>query len=471
MKEEILGILAEKVGAAVGIGYYAKIEEWLSWWRGTHRSFHCYWENGVGGYPIRRELYRMNMAKKICEDWASILMNDRTYMTAGDELTQRWLDEHLDASFFRGVNRLVEKAFATGTGACLVRLNRAELDEKKRLLPVSPRSVGEFGGGKAQISFDFVDASHIIPISVRGGEIVEAAFVSEVRVRGEELIYLEIHTLEEDGYRIRNEMYRVNEGGLERVEERGGIASDIRTGSRVPFFAILTPNLINHIDEGSGMGISVFADAIDCLKGVDLAFNNFCRDIRLGGKKVFINQSLVCRDGDGNVFTPDDVAQQLFVTIGDTDLADNPMITEHNPELRSEENAEAVQSQLDYLSFRCGLGTQHYQFRSLRGVAKMTATQYMGERQDMRQNAAKHGLNLIAFLRGIADCVIWLGKEIYGIPFGGDGVDIRFDDSYFTDSESDRSRDLREVELGVMTVEEFRRKWYGEAYCAGDSAV
>lgn len=454
MKEEILNILAERVGTAVGIGYYAGIDEWLAWWRGTNRSFHYYWENGVGGYPIRRELYRMNMAKKVCEDWAAILMNERTTVTAGHELTQQWLDMHLNDTFFRGVNRLVEKAFASGTGACLIRLNHAELDENGRICPAAYGSVPE-------ISFDFVDASHIIPITVKGGEIVEAAFVSEVRVRGEELIYLEIHTLEADGYRIRNELYRMNQGSLDAVNGGGDMAADIRTGSRIPFFSILTPNIINHIDDGCGMGVSVFADAIDCLKGVDLAFNNFCRDIKLGGKKVFINQSLICRDGDGNVYTPDDVAQQLFVTIGDTDLAENPMITEHNPDLRSEENAEAVQSQLNYLAFRCGLGIQHYHFRSFQGAAKLTATQYMGEKQDMRQNAAKHCQNLNVFLRRIAECVIRLGCEVYGLNLDGSGLSVCFDDSYFTDRESDRSRDLHEVELGVMTVAEFREKWYG----------
>ena len=59
---------------------------------------------------------------------------------------------------------------------------------------------------------------------------------------------------------------------------------------------------------------------------------------------MFINQSLVNRDEYGNVFTPDDVAQQLFVTLGDSDISDHVMITEHNPELRTAENAEAVQS-------------------------------------------------------------------------------------------------------------------------------
>ncbi|MBE6598946.1 MAG: hypothetical protein E7638_05840 [Ruminococcaceae bacterium] len=455
MKEEILNYLTERVGTAIAPGYYAEIDRWLSWWRGINRSFHCYFENGVGGYPIRRELYRMNMAKKICEDWAAVLMNEETKLTSEHEPTRQWLGENMNGSFFRSVNRLVEKTFASGTGACLIRLDGAELDANGYLCSASGRYA-------PRITYDFVDASHIIPITVRGGEITEAAFVSEVRDRGEELIYLEIHTLERDGYRIRNEMFRVVGSELERVENGCGVARDIRTGSPVPFFSILTPNLINHIDEGCGMGISVFADAIDCLKGVDLAFNNFCRDIRLGGKKVFINQSLICRDEEGNVYTPDDVAQQLFVTIGDTDLAEHPMITEHNPELRSEDNADAVQCQLDYLSFRCGLGTHHYQFRPFRGEAKITATQYMGERQDLRRNAEKHSLNLRTFLHKIAECTVWIGRELCGLPLLSDSAEIRFDDSYFTDSDSERSRDLSEVELGVMTVDEFRMKWYGK---------
>lgn len=232
--------------------------------------------------------------------------------------------------------------------------------------------------------------------------------------------------------------------------------------SRIPLFSILTPNIQNNIDPTVGLGVSVFADATDCLKGVDLAFNNFCRDIKLGGKKVFINQSLVNRDEFGNVFTPDDVAQQLFVTIGDSDLADHPMITEHNPELRTAENAEAVQCQLNYLSFRCGLGTHHYTFGDLGGRVRLTATQYMGERQDMRQNASKHQKNVASFLRGVVEALLWCGAEVCGLPIDtGAAVNVMFDDSYWNDSDSQRARDLSELEAGVITVDEYRGKWIG----------
>ena len=36
---------------------------------------------------------------------------------------------------------------------------------------------------------------------------------------------------------------------------------------------------------------------------------------------------------------------------------------------------------------------------------------------------------------------------------------MTFDDSYFADSDTERTADLNEVAAGVMTVEEFRSKW------------
>ena len=451
--EEILSIIAERFGeGAANTAYYSKIDEWESWWKGYNRFFHEFTENGAGGRLIRRELYRMNMAKKIAEDWAAILLNDRTAITIDDEAGAEFAQKVLGATdFMAHANRLVEKAFAVGTGAAILRISGG-YDEDGCIL-----------AGDAAFTFEFVDAAHIIPLSVRDGSIIEAAFVSECRWRGEDYIYLEIHCLEEDGYVISNEFYKREDGGLVRSDvPLGNCPAVVHTMSSVPLFSILTPNIQNNIDPTVGLGVSVFADATDCLKGVDLAFNNFCRDIKLGGKKVFINQSLVNRDEYGNVFTPDDVAQQLFVTIGDSDFSEHPMITEHNPELRTAENAEAVQCQLNYLSFRCGLGTHHYTFGDMGGRAKLTATQYMGERQDMRQNASKHQKNVALFLRGVVEALLWYGAEICGLPIDKNAaVKVTFDDSYWNDTESQRARDLAELEAGVISVDEYRGKWIG----------
>lgn len=450
--EEIREILGARYGEdfPLNSAYYGKIAEWESWWRGHERSFHEFYENAACGRIVKRQLYRMNMAKKIAEDWASLLLNDRTVVRVGDEAGEEFVGKVFrETDFMTQANRLVEKAFAVGTGAAILRLDGLAADENGEL------SMTEGGA----LSFEWVDAAHIIPLSVRNGVITEAAFVSEGIFRGEEYVYLEIHELEDDGYVIRNEFYIREKGKMVR-KSIGQAAEEIHTGSRIPLFAILSPNIQNNYDESSGLGVSVFADAIDCLKGVDLAFNNFCRDIKLGGKKVFLNQSLISRDENGNILTPDDVAQQLFVPLGDGDFSENPMIVEHNPELRTSENAEAVQCQLNYLSFRCGLGTHHYNFSGMEGRTRLTATQYMGERQDMRQNAVKHQKKVEAFLRGVIRALLWAGAVLFELPVDMNAeIGVTFDDSYFTDSETRRSRDLAELEAGVRTAEEYREKW------------
>jgi len=475
IQEDLLQRITESYGCAVTPGMYERIRRWEDWWRGEVDGFHTYLESAAFGNPVRRRMYGLRMAKKVCEDWAALLLNDHTDVELENPAAEGWLEKVLaDGDFWRRSNYLVEKAFAMGTGACLLRVDgirreewpaREEESEDASLLrELTPPGVHGWSaaGNPVRIWFDFVDASGIIPISVEGGRITEAAFVSEITLRGKHYRYAEVHIRQNGCYVIQNRYYGMENGELREVHLPDMPAREIRTGCPYPFFAILTPNIQNTAEGAGGLGQSIYGDALDCLRGVDLAFNNFCRDLRLGGKKVFINQSLIRRDDAGNLYTPDDVAQQLFMTVGDTDLADTPLIEEHNPSLRTDENREAVQAQLDYLSFRCGLGTRHYLFSGVQGKAQLTATQYTGERQDMRQNCAKHAQNVTAYLMDVIRPLLWLADRLLGKSFGVGPVRIRYDDSYFIDTETERARDLREVEAGLMMPEDFRRRWYGE---------
>ncbi|MBR5445206.1 MAG: hypothetical protein IKV57_03735, partial [Clostridia bacterium] len=460
-------------------GMYEKIRQWEDWWRGDVDGFHSYLENAAFGHPVRRRMYGLRMAKKVCEDWAALLLNDRTAIRLSDSEGEAWLGRiFADGDFWRRSNYLVEKTFALGTGACLLRIDGIGKEEwngaadgnitpKDGLLRDGlPVPVGVHGwtaaGNPVRIWFDFVDATRIVPISVEGGRITEAAFVSEITLRGKVYEYLEVHIRQKGTYVIHNRYFQRKDGRLVEVSLPDMPDREIRTGCPYPFFAILTPNIQNTAEGSGGLGQSIYGDALDCLRGVDLAFNNFCRDLRLGGKKVFINQSLIRRDDTGNLYTPDDVAQQLFMTVGDTDLSDAPMIEEHNPSLRTDENRDAVQAQLDYLAFRCGLGTRHYLFSGVQGKAQLTATQYTGERQDMRQNCAKHIQNVTAYLQSVIRPLLWLGSAFLGMNCPAGTAQIQHDDSYFIDAESERARDLREVEAGLMDPAMFRRRWYTE---------
>lgn len=455
--------LNKKQGYDLSGDYYKNIEEWKDWWKGFYKPFHEYHEANADGRQLKRKLYTLKMAKKISEDWASILLNEKTIVTINDKQSSNFVNGDdkdnkgvlHENNFWLKANELVEKSFAMGTGAFVLRLVGMKVTN------------GTIQRDKdTKIKIEYLPANNIIPLSVKYGEIIDVAFVSEVLNKGEKFIYIETHMLDE---KEDNKEYVINNAYFKEENERlvtqplpQGILEVIKTGSDIPLFSIIKPNICNNIDEKTSLGISVFANAIDNLMGVDLGYNNFNRDFKLGGKKVFINEDLTKTDANGNVYTPDDVAQQLFVCVSDTLIeGKNTLIHEHNPELRVEENVSGIQAQLDYLSFKCGLGAKYYQFNV--GTGNITATQYTGERQDLIRNVNKHYKTIESALRGIVRAILWVGKDVIGEPVNPDSaVTIGFDDSYITDKEAERLNDLQEIRDGIKQKYEYRIKWYGE---------
>lgn len=456
--KKVIEYLNKQQGYNLNGAYYAHIFNWRQWWQGYYLPFHQFKEQGSDGTIRNRDMYTLKMAKKVCEDWASILLNEKTQIVINDKASSEFIQGKDgtggifgETDFWVKANALVEKAFYSGTGAIVLRLEGMRLQGEAVLRDA-----------QTKIRLEYLPAMNIIPLTVKQGRIIDVAFVSEVLQQGKTFIYLETHQLTEKGYQISNQYFEEQNETLSPAPLPPGIVEQMQTGTDVPLFAIIQPNIVNNIDNNLGLGISVFANAIDNLKGVDLAFNNFCRDLKLGGKKVFLNKSLTQMDEQGQIITPDDVAQQLFLTVGDSDLNMDAqaLIHEFNPDLRTEENKEAIQGQLDYLSFKCGLGTKHYQFNAGNIV---TATQYMGDKQELIQNASKHYIIVERALQDIVKAILWAGSTILGEPVHLDAqVTVNFDDSYVIDKESERQRDQQEIRDGIMQKWEYRVKWYGE---------
>lgn len=450
--------LNKKNGYRLPSGYYANIEVWQSWWRGFYKPFHEFSELN-GERTKTRRLFTLKMGKKICEDWASILLNEKTEIIVEDRASGLFLQGEDGMGgvlgqndFWAQGNALIEKAFALGTGAFVVKLSGMAVDGGA----VRP-------DGNARVRIEYLTALQIIPLTVRGNRVIDAAFVSETTEKGRTHIYLETHELTDAGYRITNEYLSARDGTLTPGPLPPGVAPVVHTGSDIPLFAIVEPNIVNAYENPNGLGMSIFAHAVDNLMGVDLAFNNFCRDFKLGGKKVFYDQSLIRRDAEGNAVAPDDVMQQLFMQVGEGMVDENgrqKAVQEFNPTLRVSENKDGIQAQLDYLSFKCGLGTKHYQFNA---GSIVTATQYMGDKQELVQNASKHYIVLERALKGLVRAILWAGHTVLGQPVDPDAkVTVQFEDSFIIDKESERQRDLQEVREGLMQKWEYRVKWYGE---------
>ena len=80
----------------------------------------------------------------------------------------------------------------------------------------------------------------------------------------------------------------------------------------------------------------------------------------------------------------------------------------------------------------------------------------------MRQNAAKHQKNAEKFLVGVIRSILWCASDVYGLSVNKNAaISVSFDDTYFNDTDSQRARDLAELEAGVITKDEYRKKWIG----------
>ena len=87
----IIGKLKELGYSTVNEDFYSKVQEWKSWHVGDVKGFHRYKvRNGTDIVRCKRST--LNMGKKIPEDWANLLMNERVEISLEGEKEQKFVD-------------------------------------------------------------------------------------------------------------------------------------------------------------------------------------------------------------------------------------------------------------------------------------------------------------------------------------------------------------------------------------------
>jgi len=450
-QQQVIEIISKEFGITAKVSpMYAKIEEWRAWLEGNVKGFHEYEQLVDLSEKKYTKLHRhkTNMLLRGSEDWASILLNEKTHIEIEDDASARWLlGEDLisgvlgESDFWRNANELIAMSRWAGTAAFEAYVKNMEVAEGSRTLI---RGTG--------IGMNYLCADQIIPISHDNGILREAAFISDREERGKVFQQVSMHTLE-------NGLYMIT---AFTIDDQGKLFGDpviIHTGSPVPWFSVIRKSGINIFDYDSPFGVSIVSGNEDILKGLDTVFDNYITDFILGRKMVFMNTSLMDRDDSGNVIPPQRAGAQLFMFAGDR-FKDDQLIKEYNPSLRVEENSLALQKMLDQFSYAIGLGLRHYQFQ---GGTIQTATEYTGEKQDLVQNAAKEMICVEKALKEVTRAILWIGRNVLGVDCNPDAkITIIADDSYIIDQDSERKRWQEEIKAGIRQRYEYRMKFYGE---------
>ena len=419
---------------------------WLQYYKGDVLDFHHY-EIYNGHNKIKCERQTLNMPKKICEDWANLLLNEKTDVVVGDDKQQDKLWELLNkVNFWVKGNQGVEKTFALGTGAFV-------------------ENFDEQGNERLQ----FITSNKIYPITFDQDKITECAFVNtnsnttviQMHIKGNKLEEDKLELDKNGNYLILTMIY---EKKLKDTSDSIGelVKKDVfDTKDKIAWYQILKPNICNNVDINSPMGISIYANALDTLQGVDLAYDGFCEEMRLGQAKIFMNRKLTQYDENGQHLTFD-VNEKGFYYLGEGDNVDRQPVTFYNPPLRTDSYFNGINNALNLLSSKVGFGENHYRFDK-GGVT--TATQVISENSEMFRSLKKHEILLNEVIIGVCKALMYIHNNFTDDSFKFDlnaNIEVKFDDSIIEDKETMKMTDRQDVNMGVMSKVEYRMKWYNE---------
>ncbi len=397
----------------------------------------------------------MGMAKKLSEDIADLLLNERVTITLDDEATHNFVHQVLDDNRFLVMgNEYQERKAFTGTIAYIPYLDSAEITEEGTVI-------------SGKISINYVDAPNIFPVSWNNGKVTECIFAFPHIVARKKYVQLQSHLLENGEYVIKNTVLRCDSGSQEGTElpEKEWkqlkpfkeLAKEVRTGSSEAQFVIDRLNITNNADENNPMGVAIFANAIDTLKKLDIEYDSYCNEFELGRKSIFVRPDMLTNADGTQAFDPDD---SVFYALPEDDANGEGLLKEIDMSLRAEQHSKAINDDLNYLSLKCGFGTDRYQFGA---TGAKTATEIISENSDMYRMIKKHEILLEDALRQLIQIIIRLGMILGNTLNPECEITIDFDDSIIEDKETERSRDRQDVSMGVMSLAEYRAKWYGES--------
>jgi len=415
--DNVKGFLRELGYEVISLDYYKNIYKWIDWYKGELDSFHKY--KMYNGFQfVDKKRASLKMPKRVAEEWSSLLYNDKVCIMI-DEKNQSILDGIFKSNKFDcKFSELLERTFALGTGALV-----------------------EYNDGKGNAKIDYIIAPMIFPLRQENGEIIDCAFGS---VKGND-IYLNIHTEDNGIYTIQNKIYKKIKGKYE--EQPVNEMEDICT-STVKMFQIIKPNIANNIDLFTPFGISVFENALEQNKAIDMTYDSLKNEFDLGKKRLFVKtetltyKTVVGIDKDGNTTTTEvpifDEEQTEFFALPGEDNNDKP-ITEINPQLRITEHIDGLQTELNLFSDSCGLGPDRFVFKD--GTVYTNSTQVISTQSKLYKNIVNHEKVLRYALIDMVKALMFITKST---EYKED-ITINFDDSIIEDSKETRTQAILEL--------------------------
>ena len=320
------------------------------------------------------------------------------------------------------------------------------------------------------IEVQFVQADCFFPLSFdSSGRITQCVFTEQFRKGQKIYTRLEVHTLQGKQVHITNRAFvatndyslgsEVVVSSIDRWSEL--VPELLLEGADRLLFGYFKVPLANADDSDSPLGVSVFSRAVDLIREADRRYSNICWEYEGTQLAVHIATSLLKYNQDRDKFEYPGGKERLYRNVEyNTGATDKPFIDTFSPGIRDTALFNGFNNQLKLVEFNCNLA---YGTLSDPQSVDKTATEIKTSKQRSYVMVSDTQMALQDALEDLVYAMsFW--SALYGlVPAGNDyEVSSDWDDSVMVDAETEREQDRKDVAMGVMRLEEYRAKYYGE---------
>lgn len=458
---------------AFGQFYNIGIFVWKWLWKGFYKPWHLVKSPTISDPRAERELFRLNIPKAITAELAGLIWGEQCAVNVSingrkqddknpdplNAFVQNTLSEN---AFWEKMQESIEQGCALG-GAALKTWAEAKHDDKGNEIPESRK-----------IRVGYCMADQFVPISWDNARVTEAVFVSRIARGGWYYTRLEWHRWNGETYVISNELFR-----SEITKGAGADSQDI-LGVRYPLaeiypyidpktpvpveeelFSYWRTPIANNVDDNSPLGVSVYANALETLHALDICYDSFVREFRLGKKRIIVPSRLVRT-------VVDPVTQEVRRFFDATDetyealAVDNPedlKITDNSVVLRVEEHVAAINAFLSILCLQIGFSAGTFTFDQHEGLK--TATEVISENsktyktirtiQNQIRPAIEHLVRNIIDVAKLYKMTDENGVSIESMVSPGYNIQVVFDDSVTQDRQTNLNEGVMLIGAGVLS--------------------
>ena len=449
---------------------------WKQVYRGFYRPWHLIPAPTISDPNATRQIFRMNAAKAICAELAGLVWGEECaihvtrdgYESADDKPDP--LDEYIQSvlrknAFREKMQESIEQGAALG-GAAMKVWREVRHDSEGKEVP-----------GSDCLRIGYAMADQFVPISWDNAKVHEAVFISRVAKGGWYYTRLEWHTWDGMTYTIRNELYRA-----QIQKGANGDSQDI-LGIRVPLaemypfldeetvvpvgeslFAYWRTPVANNLDDNSPLGMSVYGNAMETLHALDICYDSFVREFRLGKKRIIVPARAVRTVVDPQTgaprryFDPGDETYEALASDDPSDLK----ITDNSVELRVEEHIQAINAFLSILCLQIGFSAGTFTFDQHSGIK--TATEVISENSKTYKTIKTLQNQLTPAIERLVQNIIDVavlygmqhdGQSVESLAAGGYHVSVTFDDGVTQDRQTNLNEGVMLVGAGLLSKYSF----------------